>query len=399
MAQRGGGANAWSLLAADPERDLVFVPTGSAAPDYYGALRLGDNRYANSLVALKGSTGQLVWSFQTVHHDLWDYDNAAPPALVNVTRDGARIPAVIQATKTGMLFILNRETGRPIFPVEERPVPSSDIAMEQAARTQPFTTATPPLSPHQFTAAQIWEVSDVDRAACHAAIDVLRNEGIFTPPSVQGTLMIPSNVGGAHWGGVAVDPEREIAVVLVNRIASMVQLIPRDGFELARARAAEQWLGDDFEYNPVRGTPYVMRRRLLLAPSKLPCTPPPFGTIVAVDLKTGRLLWETPLGSFASVLNSDLAATIPEGWGSPNLGGTIITAGGIVFIGAAVDRSLHAYDVETGRELWHGPLPQSAKATPMSYRLASGDQYVAVAVGGGGAWGVGDYVVAFKLRR
>ena len=211
--------------------------------------------------------------------------------------------------------------------------------------------------------------------------------------------MLPSNIGGAHWGGVAIDPEREMAIVPVNRLAAMVQLIPREGFNLERVRAGEQRLGDDFEYNLMQGTPYVMRRRLLLAPSKLPCSPPPFGTLVAVDLKTGRILWETPLGSFAGVVSADLAAKIPVEWGSPNLGGPMITAGGLVFIAAAVDRRLHAFDVETGRELWHGELPQSGKATPMSYRVASGEQFVAIAVGGGGAWGAGDYVVAFKLPK
>src|SRR2546425_1951830 len=202
MAHKTGAANAWSVLAADPERDLVFVPTGSAAPDYYGVLRLGNNRYANSIVALRASTGKVVWAFQTVHLDLWDYDNASPPALVTVTRGGAPTPAVIQATKSGMLFVLNRETGQPIFPVEERPVPASDIPGEQASPTQPFTAATPPLSPHRFSKDSVWGTSDADRAACHAAIDGLRNEGIFTPPSVRGTFVLPSNIGGAHWGGV-----------------------------------------------------------------------------------------------------------------------------------------------------------------------------------------------------
>jgi quinoprotein glucose dehydrogenase len=397
LGRKSGAANAWTVLAADPERGLVFVPTGSAAPDYYGALRLGDNRYANSLVALRASNGRVVWSFQTVHHDLWDYDNASPPALVTLTREGAQIPAVVLTTKTGMLFVLNRETGRPIFPVEERPVPASDIPLERASRTQPFTVATPPLSPHRFTVDQVWGVNDADRAACRTVIEGLRNEGIFTPPSAKGTLVMPSNIGGAHWGGMAIDPERAIAIVPVNRLAAMVQLLPREGFDPAKARAAEQRLGDEFEYNPMRGTPYVMRRRMLLSPSKLPCTPPPFGTLVAIDLKSGGRLWEVPLGSLAA-LNPDPAVTMPADWGSPNLGGPIVTAGGIVFIGAALDRRLHAYDVETGRELWHGPLPASAKATPMSYRLASGEQFVAVAVGGGGAWGAGDYVVAFKLR-
>jgi len=398
LAQKSGAANAWSILVADPARDLVFIPTGSAAPDYYGVLRLGRNRYANSIVALRASTGQLVWAFQTVHHDLWDYDNASPPLLVTVTHDGAKVPAVLQATKTGMLFVLDRENGRPIFPVEERPVPASDIPGEQASPTQPFPKVIAPLSPNRFTLEQVWGVTDADRAACHAAIDSLRNEGIFTPPSVRGTFVLPSNIGGAHWGGVAVDPVRQIAIVPVNRIAAVVQLIPREQFDHERAMTEDKRLGRDYEYNGMWGTPYVMRRRMILSPSGLPCTAPPFGTLVAIDLKTGHRLWEVPLGSFTRPLPAEQAATVPAEWGSPNLGGPIVTAGGIIFIGAALDRWLHAYDIETGRELWRGPLPESGKATPMSYQLPSGEQFVAIAVGGGGAFGVGDYVVAFRLK-
>jgi quinoprotein glucose dehydrogenase len=398
LAHKGGGANAWSTIVADAERDLVFVPTGSAAPDYYGVLRLGDNRYANSVVALRASTGQRVWSFQTVHHDLWDYDNASPPALVTLTRNGTAVPAVLQATKTGMLFVLERETGRPVFPVEERAVPASDIPQEQASRTQPFTSITPPLSPHRFTVDQVWGITAADRDACRAVIAPLRNEGTFTPPSTRGTLVMPARIGGVNWGHVAVDPDRQVAVIAVNRIAEMVQLIPREGFDLERARSEEQIrLGDDFEYNMMRGTPYVVRRRLLLAPSRLPCTPPPFGALVAIDLRSGQRKWDVPLGSMTSIVAQAAAAETKPDWGSINLGGATTTASGVVFIGAALDRRLHAYDIETGRELWQAELPASAKATPMTYRLASGAEYVAVAAGGGGAWGAGDYVMAFRV--
>jgi quinoprotein glucose dehydrogenase len=397
LAHGTGGANAWSVLAGDPERDLVFVPTGSAAPDYYGVLRLGDNRYANSIVALRASTGELVWSFQSVHHDLWDYDNAAPPALVTIVRDGVEIPAVLQATKTGMLFVLHRETGEPLFPIEERAVPASGIPGEDASPTQPFTSAISPLSPHRLSIDDVWGASAEDRAACLVITAPLRNEGIFTPPDTRGTLVLPSNIGGAHWGGLAWDPVRRIAVVPVNRVAAEVQLIPRDSVNLRAARAESDRLNLGYEYNVMHGTPYVMRRRILLSPSGLPCTPPPFGTLVAVDLDSGEHLWEAPLGSLERMMPP--GTDLPSAWGSVNLGGPIATAGGVVFIGAALDRALKAFDIETGRELWRGPLPESGKATPMTYRLASGEQLVAIAVGGGDVFGAGDYVVAFRLPQ
>lgn len=396
LAHQTGGANAWSVLAADAERDLVFVPTGSAAPDYYGALRLGDNRYANSIVALRASTGEVAWSFQTVHHDLWDYDNASPPALVTILRDGVEVPAVLQATKSGMLFVLHRETGAPLFPVEERPVPASRIPGEEASPTQPFSTIAP-LSPHRLVLDEVWGTSDADRAACRAMIAPLRNEGIFTPPDVRGTLVMPSNIGGAHWGGLAWDPVRRIAVIPVNRVAAEVQLIPRDSIDLRAASAESERLGLGYEYNVMRDTPYIMRRRILLAPSGLPCTPPPFGALVAVSLDTGRLLWNVPLGSLDRLLPA--GSPVSPDWGSLNLGGPIVTAGGVVFIGAALDRALKAFDIETGREIWRGPLPESGRATPMTYRLASGEQFVAISVGGAGVFGEGDYVVVFGLAR
>jgi quinoprotein glucose dehydrogenase len=386
-------ANAWSILVADPERDLVFVPTSSASPDYYGVFRLGANVYANSLVALRASTGEVVWHFQTVHHDLWDYDNASPPALVTLTREGRQVPAVLQATKTGMLFVLHRETGEPLFPVSERPVPRSTIPGEEAWPTQPFSPIV--LSPHSFSLESVWGATAQDRDACRQEIAALRNEGIFTPPSEQGTLVIPSNIGGAHWGGVAVDEQRQVAVIPVNTIAASVQMLPRGPYDAGAPRAEGGRFG--FEYNRMRGTPYWMRRRLLLGPSGLPCTPPPFGSLVAVDLRTGALAWSVPLGDIARELPAELRALHPRGVGSPNLGGAIITAGGVVFIGATLDARVRAFDLQDGRELWRADLPAGARATPMTFVGADGRQYVVIAAGGGGPFGEGDTVTAYAL--
>jgi quinoprotein glucose dehydrogenase len=334
----------------------------------------------------------MVWHFQTVHHDLWDYDNASPPLLTTLLHSGRRVPVVLQANKNGMLYVLNRETGAPVFPVEERPVPKSTVAGETTSPTQPFTVAVAPLSPHHFSAEDAWGPTPVDQASCRERMAVLRNEGIFTPPSLEGTLVVPSNIGGAHWGGLAVDPARQIAVVPVNRIAAAVQLIPRDEYHRRRDETGYRLKGS--QYTDMRGTPFVMRRELLLGPSGAPCTPPPFGSLVAIDLATGTRKWEVPLGGIAPD-----APPAAAGWGSPNLGGPIATAGGLVFIAATLDQRIHAFDIETGKELWSAKLPAGGKATPMTYRGKSGRQYVVIAAGGDGdRFGRSDRVVAFALK-
>ena len=392
-ARRTGAANVWSVMVADSARGLVYAPTSSPAPDYYGGERLGDNRYANSIVALRVADGTVAWSFQTVHHDLWDYDNAAPPALVDVTYNGVRLPAVLQATKTGQLFVLNRETGEPIFPVEERAVPWSDVAGEEASPTQPFTALTPPLSPHRISADSAWGINDAERAACRRLINGLRNDGVFTPPSLRGSLMFPSNIGGAHWGGLAVDTARRIAVVPVNRLPALVQLFPMSGLSEDEADRRER--ASDFEYTHMNGTPYVMRRGFVVSPSGLPCSPPPWGALVAVDLNTGLIKWQSPLGSLPLPAGSPTPAVAS---GSPQLGGPIVTASGIVFIAATLDRKFRAFDIETGRELWSVDLPAGGKATPMTYETG-GRQFVVIAAGGGDDFGAGDYIMAFALPR
>ncbi len=394
MAHTTGAANAWSVIAADSARDMVFVPTGSPSPDYYGGERIGDNRYANSIVAIRASTGKVVWHFQAVHHDLWDYDVASPPALVSLVRDGKRVDVVLQATKTGQLFVLDRDTGKPVFPVEERPVPASLIYGERASRTQPFNTVIPALSPQWIDTSKIVGTTPASREVCLAQIRQMRYEGPFTPPSLQGTLVVPSNIGGAHWGGLTFDPSRQIAVVPVNTLAAFVQLIRLDELDTAQVRTNRSRLGD--QYTRMHGTPYVMRRRILLSTDRLPCSPPPYGSLVAIDLTTGAKAWDVPLGDLAGLMPGAPPSNPPLGL--PNLGGPIATAGGVVFIGATLDHVLRAFDTATGRELWKGPLPGGARATPMTY-AHNGRQYVVVAVGGGEDWGKGDYVVAFALPR
>jgi quinoprotein glucose dehydrogenase len=384
-----GAGNAWSVMAVDNERDLVFIPTGSASPDYYGGLRPGDDRWADSIVALRGKTGEFVWGFQLVHHDLWDYDSASPPLLAVLQAAGKQIPVVIQGNKTGLLFVLNRESGVPVFPVVERPVPQSDIPDEATSPTQPFPVAPPALVPQQLSADAVFGVNPVDRATCQTWIQSLRNEGIFTPPSLQGTLVIPGNIGGMTWSGYAFDPERNLLVVPANNIAAVAKLIPRDKLD----EAAQS--GEDGDYARQTGAPYGMYRRFLQGASDLPCTPPPWGILTAVDMNQGTIKWQVPLGSMQYFGGGH--EPVPPG--SIGFGGPIITASGLVFIAGTFDPYLRAFDVQTGKELWKAQLPASGNATPMTYSV-NGRQYLVIAAGGHPKMteeALNDALVAFTL--
>ncbi len=393
-AVKTGAANAWSIISVDPERGLIFVPTSSPSPDFYGGERKGDNRYANSVVALRAATGKVVWHFQVVHHDVWDYDVASQPMLIDVKRSGRIIPAVAVGTKMGLLFVLDRRNGKPVFPVEERKVPRTDVPGEETSPTQPFPSLPRPLVPHQLRAEDAWGLNDKDRQYCRDKIASLRNEGIYTPPSLKGTLAIPGNVGGMNWSGMSFDPVRNLLFVNTNHIPFEVKLIPRDEFDRMRETGATNRVKGEFGRQ--LGTPYAMYREPLMSPTGVPCAPPPWGRLTAVDLKTGEVRWESPLGHIPQL---GLFGDKSKEWGSINLGGSMVTAGGLVFIAAAMDDHLRAFDAETGKLLWEGKLPASAQAAPMTYAVA-GKQFVVICAGGHGKLGTkrGDYVVAYSVK-
>lgn len=401
-ARDTGAGNVWGLMSADPERDLLFMPTSSPSPDFYGGTRPGDNRYADSIVALRGSTGQVVWHFQTVHHDIWDYDNAAQPTLIELAKDGKPFPAVIQATKTGMLYIFHRETGEPFFPIEERPVPQGGVPGEVLSPTQPFPVKPPPLVPHEFRAEDFWGMTPWERNACVKAYGNKRYGKIFTPPTAEGTIVVPSTAGGVNWGGVAVDPQSKLLVTNVLRLAHFAQLQPAADDAEVRKSMQENMMGA-----PTRifGTPYAIKQSALLSPlNQVPCTAPPYAELVAVDLQQGEILWRSTLGVWDHTLPPPMAAPyslpLPLKWGTPTFGGPMLTAGGLVFIGATGDDRLRAFDSRNGKELWSATLPTGAFAIPMSYEIG-GRQFVVVASGGHAFvyQKAGDQITAFALPK
>ena len=366
-----GAGNAWSVLSGDAARGLVYVPTGSASPDYYGGLRPGDNRWANSVVALEAKTGKLKWGFQLVHHDLWDYDTAAAPLAARVRLKGRDTPVVIAGNKTGMVYVLDPATGKPVLPVGEKPVPASAIPGEAASPTQPVPTATPPLVPQAIGAADAFGIGVDDKKACAAAIAAMSGSAMFTPPSEAGTLAIPGNVGGINWSGFAWDAAHGRLIVSVTNIPFKVRMIPQAKFQAGDRGTLRA------ETTLMRGTPWAMSREPFLSPLGLPCVRPPYGELIAVDLAAGKIAWRTPLGSLDELAPG--AGKIVKG--SIILGGPIVTAGGLIFQGGTMDRTLRAYSAATGEQLWSAELPASAHATPMTYE-AHGKQYVVVAAGG-----------------
>lgn len=382
--------NSWAPMSSDPALGLVFVPMGNAAPDHYGADRKGLDYYSSSVVALDAKTGKVRWHFQTVHHDLWDYDLPSQPVAFDLpTANGPR-PALAQSTKQGHVFILDRRTGQPIFPVEERPVPQTGaVPQERLSPTQPFP-ANPAfiLRGKELTENDMFGFTPYDRAKCRQLFRDNDYQGIFTPPSTRGWIQFPSFMGTTNWGGVSVDPQRGILIANTTQAAAIMKLIPR--------AEADAMIKEGAPILPSLGSPYGLKMGPMLSPFGAPCNSPPWGTLVAIDLKAGKRLWEIPFGT----TRDQAPFPIWLNMGVPNLGGSVVTASGLVFIGATTDKFLRAFDIRTGQELWKSRLPAGGQATPMTYRLnKNGRQFVVIAAGGHKYLGTGrsDELIAYAL--
>jgi quinoprotein glucose dehydrogenase len=374
------GVNVWSVMSVDRERGLLFLPLGSPAYDFYGGDRKGQNLYGNCLVALDASTGKLRWYYQTVHHDVWDYDLPAQPNLIGIPRNGKVIPGVAQVTKMGFVFVLDRVTGKPLFPVEERPVPKSAVSGEASWPTQPFPVKPPPLARISASRQDVNNVTPEINGLCTGMFNQLKGGSIFTPFGPELTLAMPGTLGGATWSGACFDPASGYFFVNVNETGAIGAVTAQAPGSAVAFRRTSPW----GEY-----------ARFWDEKTRIPCVSPPWGTLNAIDMKTGNIAWKVPLG----VVDDLVARGIPP-TGTPNLGGAIVTAGGLVFIGGSNDARFRAFDSTSGKELWSARLEASGHATPMTYKgRRTGKQFVVIAAGGGGYFSstASDTLVAYAL--
>ncbi|MEZ4280330.1 MAG: pyrroloquinoline quinone-dependent dehydrogenase [Myxococcota bacterium] len=389
-----GTPNIWSIMTGDPERGLIYVPTGNPSPDLFGGMRGGLDYYGSSTVALDAETGKVVWHRQYVHNDIWDYDTASPPTLFQMPGVGGGAPGLLQTTKMGHVFLLNRETGEPLYPIEERPVPQGGVPEENLSPTQPFPTHPKPLHPLNLSPDDAFGFSFLDRNHCRELIEANRYEGIFTPHDTKGTIQTPHTSGGMNWGGVTIDEKRGIMVVVQTHAAVINRLIPRaeaDGLNEA-----------DFvfpnEYYAMKGAPYAVHRRLLASQFGAPCNPPPWGSLTAVDLVSGEVRWKRGLGTLRHVAPFPVSLIFRGDYGSPSFGGGLSTDSGLYFVGASMDKGFRAFDLETGQELWHDELPFAGNAVPMTYRMRpDARQFVVIAAGANPISEMGDALVAYAL--
>ncbi|PRY65245.1 quinoprotein glucose dehydrogenase [Vreelandella songnenensis] len=382
--------NVWAPISVDEDLGLVYLPMGNATPDQYGANRTeNDETYSAGLVALELETGQVAWVYQFVHHDLWDMDMPAQPVLIDLATDEGTQPAVIQPTKQGSLYVLNRETGEPIVPIEEIPAPQGAVEGDWTAETQPRSALN--LLPPPLTERDMWGATPFDQMMCRIQFNSLRYEGQYTPPSLEGSIVYPGNVGVMNWGGVAVDPERQALFTGAKYLAFVSRLIPRDDVEEGQGSASEQGL------QPNAGAPYAVELGPLLSIFDLPCQAPSWGDVAGIDLQSADVVWKHRNGTTRDSMPLGLPIGLPVG--VPALGGPLTTAGGVTFMSGTLDQYLRAYDITTGEELYKARLPAGGQATPMTYTGADGRQYVVISAGGHGTFGtkMGDYVIGYAL--
>jgi len=392
-AYTNNSPNSWAPAAFDPKLGLIYLPMGVQTPDIWGGNRTAvAERYASALVALDINTGKRVWSYQTVHHDLWDMDVPSQPTLVDLPTAGGVVPAILQPTKTGNLFVLDRRNGKLIVPAPERPVPQGAAPGDHVSPTQPFSELS--FRPAQkLTGADMWGATIFDQLACRILFHQLRYDGMFTPPSLQGTLVFPGNLGMFEWGGIAVDPARQIAIANPIAIPFVSQLVPR-GPDNPTAPNGAHPPGSEIGVQPMYGTPYGVILHPFLSPIGLPCMRPPWGYMAGIDLRTMKIVWQHRNGT----IQDRLPLPIPIKMGVPSLGGPMTTAGGVAFLTSTYDYFIRAYDVTDGKQLWQDRLPAGGQSTPMSYAI-DGKQYVVTAAGGHGSFHTktGDYVIAYRL--
>ncbi|MET0867668.1 MAG: PQQ-binding-like beta-propeller repeat protein [Pseudorhodoplanes sp.] len=386
IAAKTGGGNVFASMSIDAEKNLLFIPVGSPSPHFFGGNRLDVIPNATSITALDIDTGKEVWTRQLVHHDLWNYDTNSAPTLIDIVKDGVTIPALVQTSKQGFLYVLNRHSGEPIYPMEERGVPKSAVPGEVSSPTQPFVSVPPPTTDEKWPG--VFDLADwLGFRYCSRTASRLKYEGRFTPPSLEGTLVYPALIGGVEWGGGAVDPASQTFVVNSSNVVQLYRLMRRADYNNAVP---------DIEHDgffPMNGSPYGIRLRNFLNSIGMPCWNPPYGTLSSYDLKTGKLLWRKPFGQV-----QQWGFYMPEAWGSVTIGAPVITAGGLIFIGASMDSRVRAVDLKTGEVLWKHVVPAPAAAMPAVYQH-KGKQYVVFVAGGDSVLSAktSDEVVAFAL--
>lgn len=386
--------NSWAPAAYDAKLDLVYLPMGVTTPDIWGGNRTPEQeRYASSIVALNATTGKLAWSYQTVHHDLWDMDMPSQPTLADITVKGEIVPVIYAPAKTGNIFVLDRRDGKLVVPAPEKPVPQGAAKGDYVTPTQPFSDLS--FRPKKdLSGADMWGATLYDQMVCRIIFHKLRYEGIFTPPSEQGTLVFPGNLGMFEWGGISVDPNRQVAIANPMALPFVSKLMPRGPGNPMEPPKDAKGSGTETGIQPQYGVPYGVTLNPFLSPFGLPCKQPAWGYISAVDLKTNEVVWKKRIGT----VRDSSPLPLPFKMGMPMLGGPISTAGNVLFIGATADNYLRAYNMSNGEKLWEARLPAGGQATPMTYE-ANGKQYVVISAGGHGSFGtkMGDYIVAYAL--